>query len=139
MAFLCSRDALLGVVGSEELGLERTCLLDLSTSLGARAGLCSPLGLGLQGQRQFCQQEPSQEVLLSERPTQLEHTGYLGVRGLAGEGGALQRAGRESRDGRSQGSRVRGERLVLTITCELTGPGGKLQVRKTPHGTPGGN
>lgn len=54
-------------------------------------GPCSPLGLRLQGQRQFRQEEPRQEVLLSERPTQLKHADHLGVWGLAGERGALQR------------------------------------------------
>lgn len=74
---------------------------------GAREGLRSPLSLRFQGQCQFCQQEPSQEVLLPEWPTQLEHAGYLGVRGLAGEGGALQRVVGESRGGRSG---VKGQR-----------------------------
>lgn len=57
----------------------------------ARQGLCLPLSLRFQGQCQFGQQEPSQEVLLPERPTQLEHAGHLGVWSLAGKGGALQR------------------------------------------------
>lgn len=47
-------------------------------------------------------------MLLSERPTQLEHAGYLGVWGLAGEGGALQRVGGKSRDGGRPG--VKGQR-----------------------------
>lgn len=47
-------------------------------------------------------------MLLSERPTQLEHAGYLGVWGLAGEGGALQRVGGKSRDSGRPG--VKGQR-----------------------------
>lgn len=72
----------------------------------ARQGLCSPLGLRFQGQGQFRQQEPSQEVLLPERPTQLEHADHLGVWGLAGKGGALESGTKQGT--RGQGSEVRG-------------------------------
>lgn len=80
---------------------------------GAKRGPRSPLGLRFQGQRQFCQQEPGQEVLLSEWPAQLKHAGHLGVWGLAGEGGTLQRVKGESGAGKDvrgpgQGSEVRG-------------------------------
>ena len=89
--------------------------LDLSTAPGARGVLCSPLGLRFQGQRQLRQQEPSQKVLLPERPAQLEHAGHLGVWGLAGEGGALQRGGGGgSGDGRRSG--VKGQRPATGVT-----------------------
>lgn len=52
-------------------------------------------------------------MLLPERPAQLKHAGHLGVWGLAGEGGALQRVGVREKQG-WQGSRVRSERLGLT-------------------------
>lgn len=108
MAFLCNRDALLA---REELRMEWAWPLDPSTSPGARGGPCSPLSLRVQGQCQLRQQESSQKMLLPEWPTQLEHAGHLGVGGLAGEGGALQReGGGESGDGRKeardQGSEV---------------------------------
>ena len=91
MAFLCSRDALWGskVATQDGVGMASGPPPPAPGPRGHTTGLCSPLGLRFQGQSQFRQQEPSQEVLLPEWPTQLKHADHLGVWGLAGEGGAL--------------------------------------------------
>lgn len=44
-------------------------------------------------------------MLLPERPAQLEHADHLGVWGLAGEGGALERTGDKTGDERVKGQR----------------------------------
>lgn len=53
-------------------------------------------------------------MLLPERPAQLEHADYLGVWGLAGEGGALERMG-----DKTGGEGVQGQRGEVGVNSSV--------------------